>query len=180
MKLNVRSESKVLSNTKSKVHQNKDRNSNPNNPAKLGEIIDYSITVTNTGNVTLNNVDITDDKLGLNTRIPELSIGKKEIFNLSYKVSEGDLCGNITNIVKANATDPCGNTLNDTDRWNVPTIYTAAIQIDKSADVSSAKPGDVINYTYNVTNTGNVNLSVLEIKDDKLGLIDTAINATEG
>ncbi|MGV8126417.1 MAG: DUF7507 domain-containing protein [Methanothrix sp.] len=73
------------------------------------------------------------------------------------------------------ATDSCGNI--DSCVQEITRIcFGAAIQIDKRADVSSAKPGDVINYTYNVTNTGNVNLSNLVIQDDKIGLI----NATEG
>ncbi len=73
------------------------------------------------------------------------------------------------------ATDSCGNI--DSCAQEITRIcFGAAIQIDKRADVSSAKPGDVINYTYNVTNTGNVNLSNLVIQDDKIGLI----NATEG
>jgi uncharacterized membrane protein len=146
----------------------------PSNPANMSDTISYNITVANAGDVTLYKVNVTDDKLGLNKQIDALAPGASQFFYLSYLVSESDLCKDIDNEARANATDPCGKVLADVfDRWSVPTTYKAAIKIDKSADVSSAAIGDVINYTYNVTNTGNVNLSDLDIEDDKLGSIDT-------
>ena len=78
-------------------------------------------------------------------------------------------------IAWANATDPCSETLHVNASWTVPTSYTAAIEIDKRADVSSARIGDILNYTYTVTNTGDVNLSGLEIEDDRLGMIDERV-----
>ena len=65
------------------------------------------------------------------------------------------------------AIDSCGNLAKSevTYTW---IESKPAIQIDKRADVTSAKPGQTINYTYNVTNTGNVDLSSVEVIDDNL------------
>jgi len=38
--------------------------------------------------------------------------------------------------------------------------------------LSSANVGDVIEYTYTITNTGNVNLSNITLEDDRLGTIN--------
>jgi hypothetical protein len=149
----------------------------PKKPANVGQTISYIIAVKNAGDVTLTKVNVTDRKLGLIKQIPTLMPQATETISASYKVTESDLCGKgINNEAVANATDPCGSVLaNVSSGWSVPTDYTAAIKIDKSAeinndstDLSPAKVGDVINYTYNVTNTGNVDLSNVEIEDDKL------------
>jgi hypothetical protein len=128
--------------------------------------------VENIGNETLRLVNVTDDKLGLNEQIASLKPRDSRIYNAKYAVAETDLCQNTTNEALANATDPCGKTIDANASWSVPTNYTAAIRIVKSADVPNANVDDVINYTYTVTNTGDVNLSDLRIEDDKLGLID--------
>ena len=152
-----------------KINKTADFGPSPGNPAGVNQAINYTIIVENTGNETLYQVNVTDDKLGLREEIASLLPGEFRIFNARYVVAEIDLCGNITNIAWANATDPCSKTFHVNASWSVPTSYTAAIEIDKRADVSSAKIGDVINYTYTVTNIGDVNLSDLKIEDDRLG-----------
>jgi hypothetical protein len=158
-----------------KINKTADFGPSPANPAGVNQAINYTIIVENTGNETLYQVNVTDDKLGLREQIASLLPGEFRIFNARYVVAEIDLCGNITNIAWANATDPCSETLHVNASWTVPTSYTAAIEIDKRADVSSARIGDILNYTYTVTNTGDVNLSGLEIEDDRLGMIDERV-----
>jgi uncharacterized membrane protein len=145
----------------------------PRNPANVGDTINYTITVKNTGNVTLYKVNVTDAKLGLKEQIAALKVGESHVFNPSYNVTESDLCKNIDNEASANATDPCGIVLiNKTASLSIPVNYTAAIKIEKSANLFSAEAGDVINYTYKVTNIGDVNLSDVNLEDDLLGPID--------
>ena len=158
-----------------KINKTADFGPSPANPAGINQAINYTIIVENAGNETLYQVNVTDDKLGLREQIASLLPGEFRIFNARYVVAEIDLCGNITNIAWANATDPCSKAFHVSASWSVPTNYTAAIEIDKRADVSSARIGDVINYTYTVTNTGDVNLSGLKIEDDRLGLIDERV-----
>ena len=143
----------------------------PNNPARIGQTITYNITVSNPGNTTLYKVNVTDGKLGLRDQIPSLLPGESRTYNPLYNVTEGDICENITNVVNASAIDSCEKQLSNTSRWNVSVSYTGDIKIDKTANLSCAMVGDVIQYTYNVTNVGDVNLSDVEIEDDLLGPI---------
>jgi len=154
-----------------KINKTADFGPSPSSPVRVNQAINYTIVVENTGNETLYLVNVTDDRLGLIEQIPSLMPGEFRTFYARYIVTESDLCQNIINEALANATDPCNKTLQVNAAWSVPTNYTAAIKIDKWADVSSAGIGDVINYTYTVTNTGDVNLSDLKIDDDRLGPI---------
>ena len=72
------------------------------------------------------------------------------------------------------AIDSCGNLAKSevTYTW---IESNPAIHIDKRADVTSAKPGQTINYTYNVTNTGNVDLSSVEVTDDNLDVNEVEV-----
>ena len=158
-----------------KIYKTADFGPSPSNPAMVNQAINYTIIVENTGNETLYQVNVTDDKLGLRELIASLMPGEFRTYTAKYIVTEKDLCQNIINQAWANATDPCNKTLYVNATWSIPTNYTAAIKIDKRADVSSAGLGDVINYTYTVTNIGDVNLSDLKIEDDMLGLIDKRV-----
>jgi uncharacterized membrane protein len=142
--------------------------------ALVGDPIIYHYTVTNTGTVTLTNVAVVDSPLGpVSLDKTTLAPTEQATGTLTKLVGEGDICGSINNTADASATAPCSGSASAHAEATVPTNYVAAIEIDKSADVSSASIGDVINYTYNVTNTGDVDLSDLEIEDDQLGSIDT-------
>jgi uncharacterized repeat protein (TIGR01451 family) len=65
-----------------------------------------------------------------------------------------------------------GNGADGTDSQETDIIHPA-IHLDKSADVDSATPGETIHYRYDVTNTGDVELSNVTVDDDVLGKICT-------
>jgi uncharacterized repeat protein (TIGR01451 family) len=59
----------------------------------------------------------------------------------------------------------------------VTTPYTADLKITKEANVTTATVGDIIKYWYNVTNTGNVNLTGITVIDTRLGGITVVPSA---
>jgi uncharacterized repeat protein (TIGR01451 family) len=115
---------------------------------KVGDVITYEITVTNIGDVTLYNVVVVDEKLGLNETIPELAPGESRTFTVEYVVSPDDafgpegcpecnvaeaepgtpLPGPLTNVARAWAEGPCGDTVGpveasySTPWWNDPPV----------------------------------------------------------
>ncbi len=70
------------------------------------------------------------------------------------------------------ASDPDGNTFTATSSATVNLTYTASLQVSKTADKTSAFPGDAITYTYEITNAGNVTISGITLKDSNLKLGD--------
>jgi uncharacterized repeat protein (TIGR01451 family) len=140
--------------------------------ATVGDVINYTYTVNNTGDVTLTNVTVTDSLLGAVT-LNKTSLAPNELATgmLNYTVTETDLCANITNNATANATDPCGNVLSKvSEEVSVSTSYNANFSIEKTADKTSVSVGDVINYTVTVNNTGNASLSNVTVIDTLITL----------
>jgi uncharacterized repeat protein (TIGR01451 family) len=178
----------------------------------VGDVINYSFTVTNTGNVPLTAVSISDPLLGANlTGGPiSLAVGASNTtaFTGTYTITQADInAGGVQNTATATGTPPSGpavtdisdtgtdgnaaaltdpdatespklNGTSDTDPTNDPTVLLIApapsIKVIKS--VASVTPagaagslGDVINYTFTVTNTGNVPLTAVSISDPLLG-----------
>ena len=78
---------------------------------KLGETITYTITVTNNGNVTINDIEVTDELTG-NTgdnafTIDRLAVGETKQFTATYTVTEDDILeGTIVNRATATGKDP--------------------------------------------------------------------------
>ena len=78
-------------------------------PVTIGDTVYYTITVENTGNVTLTNVTVRDAKLGLVQNVGTLVVGEVATVTGSYgPVDEGDLPGPIFNTAGVTATTPFG------------------------------------------------------------------------
>ncbi|WP_094228276.1 DUF7507 domain-containing protein, partial [Methanolobus psychrotolerans] len=144
-----------------------------------GAVVTWTYVVTNTGNVPLSNVVVTDDQ-GL---VPVYQSGDTNtdgILDLTetwtYEVSGTAECGQYANI--GNVTGDYGDvTVDDSD----PSHYFGEcpdIDIEKAtngvdADVAPGPgiaEGAVVTWTYVVTNTGNVPLSNVVVTDDQ-GLV---------
>jgi uncharacterized repeat protein (TIGR01451 family) len=160
-------------------------------PPVVGEIITYTFAVTNTGNVTLSNVTLTDPLPGIVLNggpIASLSPGATDntTFTATYAITQPDIdAGQVVNQATTTGTPPAGPPVTDdsgtTNGDDVPTTTPLAsgpgISLVKTADTSalSSPPqvGDTITYSFAITNTGNVTLSNVTIADALPGVVLT-------
>ncbi|WP_040481787.1 DUF7507 domain-containing protein, partial [Mariniradius saccharolyticus] len=136
----------------------------------VGDVLNYTIVVTNTGNTTLSNVVVVDPLTGLNQTIASLAPTASQSFNTSYAVTQGDIdAGSVANTASASS-----GSLSVSDQVTVNAVQSPALSIDKSvAESSYDAVGDVLNYTVTVTNTGNTTLSNVVVVDPLTGLNQT-------
>ena len=159
---------------------------------KAGDKITYTITVKNTGNVTLENIVVTDDLevsydenndgVGDTTVAPNgtiktiatLAPNGEDTIEVIYTVEQTDVDNydRIKNV--ATATVPDGPSDEDDDE-TIPTDKTATIEVTKTAteingnDIKAGdkvKAGDKITYTITVKNTGYVTLKNIVVTDE--------------
>ncbi|MGC9443851.1 MAG: DUF7507 domain-containing protein [Candidatus Methanospirareceae archaeon] len=139
-------------------------------PYYPGDTVTYNITVCNTGNVTVRNVMFNDPLLG-DPDLGAIEPGNCTSRELNYRVNDTDACrGWINNTVNASAVDICNETIYAEAYENVSTAYNASLNITKEADiVGPVAPGDTINYTITVCNTGNATIMNVTINDSLFG-----------
>ena len=134
--------------------------------SSAGTIIHYTLVVTNTGNVTLSGIIVTDPLTGLDQNIGSLAPGASSTMTETYTVTLADLnSGQIDNTATATGTY-AGDTYTDQASVTVPGTQDPEIRIVKTAqETSFTAPGQTINYTLTVTNTGNVTLTNVVVTD---------------
>ena len=140
----------------------------------VGDTLDYEYLVTNTGNVTINSLVVTDDLIATVTcPVTTLAPGANTTCTATYTVTQTDLdAGSVTNNAEGTGT-PSGGTLPPaTDDETVNGTQTPEIALVKTAlDTDYAAVGDTLDYEYLVTNTGNVSISGITVTDDKIASI---------
>ncbi len=152
------------------------------NGPDLNDTISYSFTVTNTGNVTLTPVLITDAKLGVANQLcgtdPLLPGESRNCVTRTYLLTQADVdARQVVNNASLRATAPDGTVLTPTDTVTVPAVGTSSLTLDKAASAiadtdgnTKTDVGDTITYTFQVTNSGTETLSSVTLTDTKLGL----------
>ncbi|WP_194778682.1 DUF7507 domain-containing protein, partial [Pararhodonellum marinum] len=146
--------------------------------AAVGDLLEYTITVENTGNTTLTNIVVEDPQTGFNTTIATLAPGATESFNVSYTVTQADIDnGSFTNTATATAAD--GTT--ESDSATVNAVTDNSIELTKTAATASyAAVGDLLEYTITVENTGNTTLTNVVVEDPQTGLNTTIATLAPG
>jgi uncharacterized repeat protein (TIGR01451 family) len=137
----------------------------------VGTAIEWTYKVTNSGNVTLHNVTVTDDQ-GVTVTCPQgtLAVGESMTCTASGIAEEGWYYNTGT----ADADDPQGDPASDSDDSS---YFGAApsIAIDKQTaddygnegDSIGILPGETVTWNYYVTNDGNVTLHNVTVTDDQ-------------
>ncbi len=142
--------------------------------AKIGQTIQYNITVKNTGNYKIENVTVTDKRLGFSAEVT-LGPGESKTYLIDWLVSEKwvmlyiDDDYNVCNLVNATGDtfDDKHSLVYDEDVWCV-FIGAPSIDIIKKGP-AEAFAGEVIEFNFTVTNNGNLPLFNVNVTDALLG-----------
>ncbi|MBW8012408.1 MAG: sortase, partial [Chloroflexi bacterium] len=138
--------------------------------SSVGQVIAYEFLVTNTGNITLFNITVSDDQ-ATDESCPDtsggLAPGASITCTASYTVTQADLdAGSVVNIASASDDDV---TTSPTDTETATATQSPALTLVKSitANATYSSVGQVIAYEFLVTNTGNVTLFNITVSDDQ-------------
>ncbi|WP_320668759.1 DUF7507 domain-containing protein [Patulibacter defluvii] len=153
---------------------------NGNDAADAGETIDYSFTVTNTGNRTLTDITVDDDRAsGISCPADPLPPGESMTCTADpYTVTQADVdAGQVVNEATAKGTPPGGGdpVTSEPSRTNTPTpepdpaiAVVKHAQLNDGNDNGTADLGETIDYSFTVTNTGNRTLTEITVSDDRV------------
>ncbi len=143
---------------------------NVTGPVYPGDVIEYNISVCNTGKSTVTILDVIDTLIG-NIDMPDTSLSPGECtFTLvNHTVMEAEVCSELENRVTVNAEAACNVKASDTHYVALPTKSGALVNITTVANVTSATVGDSVEYNITVCNTGPSTVTLVDVTDDVLG-----------
>ena len=154
-----------------------------------GVAVTYSFQVTNTGQVTLDPVTVTDPLVGLSAidckGVTALDPGQAETCSATYTTTQANVdAGGITNTATATGTTPsvgalstaavtaqAQETVTAMSSVTIPATQAPGLALVKSANVAAfATAGTKVTYSYLVINTGNVTVTGVRVVDPMTGL----------
>lgn len=153
---------------------------------QIGDVINYMMIVTNTGNVTHSNVIVTDPLLGGNLMNPTGDNGNGELeprevwtYEGTYTTTQTDFENNGNPMLNSGIIE---NTVSiTTDQTPSPQIATHDVSLELSPEIALVKTseykgdptqamaGDLMTYTFAVTNPGNININSVVVNDPLIG-----------
>ncbi|PJJ73583.1 putative repeat protein (TIGR01451 family) [Diaminobutyricimonas aerilata] len=142
--------------------------------SEAGQVVEYSFLVTNTGNVTLTDVVIDEGDFSGTGEVSAIDCPTTTIFagqfitcTATYEVTQADVdAGGITNTAAVGGTPPSGVPIGSDPSTAQVTIDPApALTLVKTADADVAVAGQVIEYSFLLTNTGNVTIAAPAVNE---------------
>lgn len=143
----------------------------------VGDVIDYSITVTNTSNAGTSldfsasgaiddpHCDTVAPPAGVDLATDKLASGASWTFTCSHTVTGTEPGDGWSNTFTATGTDRIGGTASGDDTVTAGVLKPGTLLL--KAGVDYVHHGDTITYTFKVTNTGNVALHDVYVHDTK-------------
>lgn len=160
--------------------------------SKAGQKIHYRFDVTNTGNTTVTNVSVEDPKLdggkaytdreNSTAPWPSLAPGQHIVLHGDHTVTEDDItAGHVANTAIGKYTDNQDGTHDTTSNTvDTSTNHVDGLRITKAVDKAKvSKAGEVLHYTFVVTNGSRVKASNLTIDDPELKGATVTLDATD-
>jgi uncharacterized repeat protein (TIGR01451 family) len=146
----------------------------PSAVTHVGQVITYSFLVTNTGNLTLTSVAVTGTQTapagpltpGPTCTSATLAPSAFETCTATYTVTQADIDnGTVNDSATASGDPPSGSPVTSPQSTaTVPVTQNGALTVVTSASPSAVtQPGQVITYSFLVTNTGNVTMTSVAV-----------------
>jgi large repetitive protein len=150
----------------------------------VGQTVTFTFAVQNTGNVTLTNLFLNDPALGFSCALPNLApnatataCANSTPLSVTRVMTQADVnTGSYSNTVDVtgNSAAPGAAAVTDSDTVTIlGPVQEPAMSIAKSGSPATfAAVGEVITYTYLVTNTGNISLTApITISDNQIATV---------
>jgi len=135
--------------------------------AHEGDLINYEITVKNTGYTPLYDIIVEDATLDILFHLEKLDPKESKSFDVDHVLS---CCPDpFVNKVCAEGYDEFENKYSDCDEESVDVI-SGNIKVTKEGDICEGYPGDIVKYTITVENTGDDPLFDILVEDIDLGI----------
>lgn len=142
----------------------------------VGDVISYTVHVTNAGNMTLSGISVSDPSVTLTLASGDtnsngkLDLGENWVYTGSHTVTQGDLDtpGDLTNTATASSAQSASESASATVTvQHNPSITVSFVAVDFTDNNTNgvADAGDVINFAYTETNTGNMTLTNVGVTD---------------
>ncbi|SDU92300.1 conserved repeat domain-containing protein [Microlunatus sagamiharensis] len=150
------------------------KSASPTTVTAAGQAVAYRFAVTNTGTVTVSGVDVTETSFGGTGTAPvatcpagALAPGASTTCTASYTTTQADVdAGSVTNTARATGTSPVGAVTSAPSSATVTASPAGALRLVKSVSSDPVTAvGQLVAYSFAVTNTGNVSLSGLAVDD---------------
>ena len=161
----------------------------------IGDVVEYSFTVSNNGNLTVSDITVSDDMVTVNGGPISLAPGQTDntTFTATYAITQADIdAGGVWNLAIANGNDPYNIPVDpvDSEDPNGPLDPTdpnydpacpdcTFTELDANPELTLWKSGvyvdengdgklnigDVVEYTFVVENTGNTTITDIYVTD---------------
>jgi len=135
-----------------------------------GGLITYTGTVRNSGNITLTNVTVVNNKTSPATvfSLASMAPGTTSNFTASF-TTPIDACS-VSSTVTATGNDSCtAKTTTNTASTLCPLLTAPQLALSQSCPVTPAVPGGLLTYTGSVSNAGNVSLTNVSVLNNLTG-----------
>ncbi|HEY5912850.1 MAG TPA: hypothetical protein VJA21_19840 [Verrucomicrobiae bacterium] len=139
-------------------------------PVQPGGLLTYSGTVSNAGNITLNNVVVVSDKPAAGTQVftvAALSPGQVASFSGAWTVP-ADSCGPYVTSVNASGADQCfSRPVSSSTVISCPGASTPSIVIQEQCPQTPTPIGGLLVFNATVINTGNITLTDVVVVNNR-------------
>jgi len=154
-----------------------------NGNGDVGDTIDYTFSVVNSGLIDLTGLTISDPMITVTGGPIDLPVNTSDntTFTGSYTITQQDVDnGSVSNTATITGQDGNGESVDDQSSNQVAlNSSTGAISLEKSGALNgTGSVGDTIDYTFTVTNTGQIDVNNILISDPLITVTGGPINLT--
>jgi uncharacterized repeat protein (TIGR01451 family) len=139
--------------------------------ATVGDVINYTITVRNAGEVNITDINVTDDPTSASSNVhnfwtvSSLAPGENQTWNTNYTVVQDDIGSKINNTARAEGLGPCGP-VDPVIATKILDTYSGFIlELKKTANKKEVEAGEEIEYTIEVCNLGASPVHNVKVRD---------------